>query len=100
MICSGSIGSCEEALKAFEEDRPHILRMDVGLPGMSGIEGAHEVKARHPFVDILMLTIYDDDEKIFHSICVGAAGYIFKNSGPDAVVKAIQEIQTGAPMSA
>jgi DNA-binding NarL/FixJ family response regulator len=74
--------------------------MDIGLPGMSGIQGAKEVRARHPFVDILMLTIYDDDEKIFQSICAGAAGYILKNSDPEMVVKAIQEIQTGAPMSA
>src|SRR5512144_2089075 len=100
MICSGAFESCEEALASFAREVPHVVLMDIGLPGMSGIEGARAVKALHPFIDILMLTVYDDDEKIFQSICAGAAGYILKNADPSVLITAITEIQTGAPMSA
>lgn len=98
--CNGAFASCEEALEAFRDDVPHVLLMDIGLPGMSGIDGARAIKSRYPFVDILMITIYDDDEKIFQSICAGASGYILKNADPSELINAIKEIQTGAPMSA
>lgn len=100
MTSCGEYGSCEEALAAFSQKPPHVVLMDIGLPGMSGIEGARIIKERFPFVDILMLTVYDDDEKIFRSICAGASGYILKNSEPSEIVQAVSEIQTGAPMSA
>ncbi len=100
MSCTGQYGSCEDALKAFAHDVPHVVLMDIGLPGMSGIDGARVIRAGYPFVDILMLTVYDDDEKIFHSICAGASGYVLKNSEPGQIIRAISEIQTGAPMSA
>ena len=100
MTARGAYGSCEEALEAFSRKAPHVVLMDIGLPGMSGIEGARIIKERFPFVDILMLTVYDDDEKIFRSICAGASGYILKNSEPSEIVQAVSEIQTGAPMSA
>jgi DNA-binding NarL/FixJ family response regulator len=100
MSCIGAFGMCESALESFVREVPHVLLMDIGLPGMSGIDGARLVKARYPFVDILMLTVYDDDEKIFQSICAGASGYILKNADPTELINAILEIQTGAPMSA
>ena len=100
MYCSGRFGTCESALESFARSTPHVILMDIGLPGMSGIEGTTIIKGRYPFIDILMLTVYDDDEKIFRSICAGASGYVLKNSEPADLIRAISEIQTGAPMSA
>jgi len=100
MMITGDYSCCEDALKDFEKNLPHILLTDIGLPGMDGIEGARLLKERHPFVDILMITVYDDDEKIFKSICAGASGYVLKNADPAELINAIKEIQTGAPMSA
>jgi DNA-binding NarL/FixJ family response regulator len=74
--------------------------MDIGLPGMSGIDGVKAVKARFPDVDILMHTVFDDDEKIFQSILAGASGYVLKNAEAEELIRAIREIRVGAPMSA
>jgi len=100
LACLGQFRTCESALEAFEKKPPRVALMDIGLPGMSGIEGARKIKERFPLVDILMLTVYDDDEKIFQSICAGASGYVLKNSEPAELIRAILEIQTGAPMTA
>jgi DNA-binding NarL/FixJ family response regulator len=87
-------------MESFKEGAPQVILMDIGLPGMSGIEGARLIKSAYPSVDILMLTVYDDDDKIFRSICSGASGYVLKNSDPTELIRAIQGIRTGAPMSA
>lgn len=91
---------CEQLLKNLDSLSVDVLLMDIGLPGMSGIEGVRQVKARRPEIDILMHTVYDDDDKIFQSICAGASGYVLKNAEPDELIKAIHEISVGAPMSA
>jgi len=98
--CIGSYPTCEDALDDLEEHQPHVLLMDIGLPGMSGIEGTREIKSRWPSIDILMQTVYDDDERIFDSICAGASGYVLKNAEPGQLIQAIREIRDGAPMSA
>ncbi len=98
--CVGSYPTCEDALDDLEEHQPHVLLMDIGLPGMSGIEGTREIKTRWPSIDILMQTVYDDDERIFDSICAGASGYVLKNVEPGQLIQAIREIRDGAPMSA
>jgi len=74
--------------------------MDIGLPGMSGIEGVKIVKSKFPTIDVLMHTVYDDDDKIFQSICAGASGYVLKNAESAELIRAIKEIRIGAPMSA
>jgi len=99
MECVGQFSSCEDALDAFSRILPHILLMDIGLPGMSGIEGTRIVKQRHPLVEIVMITVYDDDEKIFQSILAGASGYLLKNAEPQEIIEAIKQIKSGAPMS-
>lgn len=100
MRCIGSFQSCETAIAHLERLRPHVLLMDIGLPGMSGIEGTREIKARWPSIDILMQTVYDDDGRILDSICAGASGYVLKNAEPGQLVQAVREIREGAPMSA
>ncbi len=98
--CVGAYNSVESALKDLDHNVPEVLLMDIGLPGMSGIEGVKIVKARFPAIDVLMHTVYDDDDKIFQSICAGASGYVLKNAESTELLRAIKEISVGAPMSA
>jgi DNA-binding NarL/FixJ family response regulator len=98
--CIGSYNSCESAIEALKEKVPQVLLMDIGLPGMSGIEGVKLIKSRHPSIDVVMHTVYDDDDKIFQSICAGASGYVLKNAESAELIRAIRETSVGAPMSA
>lgn len=100
LSCIGAYGSCEALLEQMAGTLPDVVLMDIGLPGMSGIDGVRLLKARYPALDILMHTVYDDDEKIFESILAGASGYVLKNVESDELVRAIREIRVGAPMSA
>src|SRR5438874_12856520 len=72
---TGRFASVEQALDSLDADPPHVLLMDIGLPGMSGIEGVTEVRWRRPHIQILMLTVYGDDQHVFEAICAGACGY-------------------------
>jgi DNA-binding NarL/FixJ family response regulator len=74
--CVGSYRSMEEALDKLKHHQPHLLLSDIGLPGMSGIEGVAILKELYPDLLILMLTVYDDDERIFDAMCAGASGYL------------------------
>jgi DNA-binding NarL/FixJ family response regulator len=95
----GAFGSVEEALQVLDDILPDVLIMDIGLPGMSGIDGLKIIKSSYPSMDILMLSVFEDEEKVFQSICGGASGYVLKNIKPEELVKAIKGIRTGAPMS-
>ena len=79
--CTGSYRSMEEALEKLHR-RPDAALVDIGLPGMSGIDGIRLLRARYPDLLILMLTIYDDDERIFDAMCAGATGYLLKKTPP------------------
>jgi DNA-binding NarL/FixJ family response regulator len=99
--CVGSYGDCEDFLGSVEKVRPSVVLMDIGLPGMSGIEGVQKMKARFPNIEVLMLTVFEDDKRIFDSLCAGASGYLLKKTAPAKILEAIQEIhEGGAPMSA
>jgi DNA-binding NarL/FixJ family response regulator len=101
LTCTGSFGTCEEALACLADDRPDVILMDINLPGMSGIEGVRRIKALYPGVEILMQTVYSDDDNIFRSICAGASGYLLKRTPREALVNAIREVHAGgAPMNA
>jgi DNA-binding NarL/FixJ family response regulator len=96
----GSFGSMEEALARIFWDRPDVALLDIELPGMSGIEGVRRLKTREPALQILMLTIYGDDEHVFEAICAGASGYLLKDTPPVKLLEAIHELRAGgAPMS-
>ena len=98
--CVGTFGSVEEALRSMGSDVPDVLLLDINLPGMPGSEGARVLHERYPSLQILMLTIYDEDEKIFESICNGACGYLLKRTPPAELLEAIRDVhQGGAPMS-
>jgi DNA-binding NarL/FixJ family response regulator len=98
--CAGSYRSMREALDRIGAETPDIILTDIGLPGISGIEGARILRERLPSVPILALTIYDNDEKIFAALCAGASGYLLKNTPPAKLLESLTEaVNGGAPMS-
>jgi len=98
--CTGSYRSMEEALDKLKHHQPHLLLSDIGLPGMSGIKGVAILKERYPDLLILMLTVYDDDERIFDAMCAGASGYLLKKTPPARLLDSLREVVSGgAPMS-
>jgi DNA-binding NarL/FixJ family response regulator len=98
--CVGAFGNCDRLIANISETMPDVILMDIEMPGIDGIEAVKILKPRFPDVKILMETIFEDDEKVFDSICNGAEGYILKNTPPVQILEAIQEIyEGGAPMT-
>ena len=98
--CTGSFRSMEDALHRIDADLPDIVLCDIGLPGMNGIEGMRILKERHPNLLLLMLTVYDDDERIFDALCAGACGYLLKKTPPARLLESLKEaVAGGSPMS-
>lgn len=98
--CVAAWTSCEEMLTELREVRPGVLLMDIGLPGMSGIEGVRRAKAQVPDLNILILTVYDENDLVFEALCAGACGYLVKKTPPARLLEAIQEAHGGgSPMS-
>ncbi len=97
--CVGDFKSYEEALN-YLSSPPDVLLSDIGLPGMSGVEGVKLFREKFPSSAVIMLTVYSDDDKIFQSICNGASGYVLKKEPPAKILDAIKEVHSGgAPMS-
>jgi len=100
--CSNAFGSGEAALEFIESEElvPDIILLDIGLPGMSGIELIPELKKLSPSSKIIIITIHDDDENVFNAICAGASGYLFKDLSSEEIVTSISEVMNGgAPMN-
>lgn len=98
--CVGAFRSVEEALRSLGRELPDVLLLDINLPGIPGSEGARLLHETYPSLQILMLTIYDEDEHIFESMCNGASGYLLKRTPPGELLSAIRDVcQGGAPMS-
>jgi DNA-binding NarL/FixJ family response regulator len=98
--CSGSYRSMEEALDKIAADLPDVVLMDIGLPGMSGIDGTRRLKERFPQLVLLVHSVYDDDERIFDALCAGASGYLLKKTPPARLLEGLQEAaKGGAPMT-
>jgi DNA-binding NarL/FixJ family response regulator len=98
--CTGVYASMEEALEKIPGNLPDLVLSDIGLPGMDGIKGITILKERYPDLLILMLTVYDDNERIFDALCAGACGYLLKKTPWEKVVEALKEaVEGGSPMS-
>jgi DNA-binding NarL/FixJ family response regulator len=98
--CTGSYRSMEEAFEKIKGQVPDVVLCDIGLPGMSGIDGIGILKERYPELQLLMLTVYDDDDRIFDALCAGACGYLLKRTAPARLLECLKEAVTGgAPMS-
>lgn len=100
-VCNCSFGSVEELLRNLDDgNAPHVLIMDLGLPGMSGTEGIKIVKEKFPEIDIVVFSIYNEPKKIFDSLCSGATGYLLKNTPLDEIKEGIELLaKGGSPMS-
>jgi DNA-binding NarL/FixJ family response regulator len=98
--CVCACSTAEEALKVVPKHRPEIVLMDIQLPGLSGIECTAQLKQLLPQVHIIMVTVYEDTERIFKALRAGACGYLLKRCTPEEVISAVREVrQGGAPMS-
>ena len=98
--CTGAFRSMEEALAKINSELPDVALCDIGLPGMSGIEGMRLLKEKYPQLLLLMLTVYDDDERIFDALCAGACGYLLKKTPPVRLLEGLKEaVAGGSPMS-
>jgi len=98
--CTGAFPNCNNLLKNISQAKPDVILMDIEMPGINGIEAVAMIKEEFPDMKILMETIFDDDEKIFNSICAGAEGYILKHTSPAEIMEAIKEIyEGGSPMT-
>lgn len=95
MCILGAFGSCEEAFESEEINQIDLLIMDIGLPGMSGVEGVSYVREHHPDINVIMATVFDDDEHIFDALKAGAVGYLMKKVTPDQLVEAIRDAHSG-----
>lgn len=98
--CTNAFRSMEETLELIARDLPHVALVDIGLPGMSGIEGMAILKDRYPELVMLMLSVYDDDDRIFDALCAGACGYLLKNTPPARLLTSLEDaVMGGSPMS-
>jgi DNA-binding NarL/FixJ family response regulator len=101
MQCTHAFESCEDALiKLGQEVLPELILLDINLPGMNGIQGIEKIKLISPETHIVILTVYDDNDKVFDALCAGASGYLLKDSAPEKIIDSIEEaLVGGAPMS-
>ena len=100
IACVGVCASAEEALPVITEKQPDVVLMDIKLPGMSGIQCVAEIKKSFPAMQVIMVTVYEDSERIFRALKAGASGYMIKSDSPDQLLEAIRDVyKGGAPMS-
>jgi DNA-binding NarL/FixJ family response regulator len=101
MSCDVTFGNCEDLLGALRAGpAPDVVLMDINLPGMSGLDGIREAKAVAPELAVVVLTVFDDNEKIFAAICAGADGYLLKSTPPSKLLESLGDIvEGGAPMN-
>ena len=91
----GSAMSGESALEEVERTKPEVILCDLGLPQMSGIEVTRQVKAKYPEIEILIFTIFDEQEKVIEAITAGAAGYLLKGAPVEKIVEGIVDVKAG-----
>lgn len=98
--CAGAWRTCEEMLARLPAARPDVLLLDIGLPGMSGVDGARRAREICAELPILMLTVHEDNDLVLEALCAGACGYLVKKTPPARLLEAIREAHAGdSPMS-
>ena len=101
MQCNHQFSNAEDAFDALQAGAvPDVVLLDVGLPGLNGLDAIKQIKALSPTTRIIMLTVFDDHDKVFKAVCAGASGYLLKPSNTASIVRSIKEaISGGAPMT-
>ena len=98
--CFEALENCNDLVFDLEKSQPDVVLMDIEMPGMNGIEAVKIIKQKFPQVQILMQTIFHDDDNIFNAICAGASGYILKTTSPEGYIEAIKDVYNGgSPMT-
>lgn len=96
----GVFHNCKNVVKNVQLLQPDVVLMDIDMPVENGLQGLRKLRAEGSEVNVLMLTVFDDNDRVFQSICFGASGYILKNTSPEKMIEAIHEAHTGgAPMT-
>ncbi|MBG8554221.1 response regulator [Hymenobacter guriensis] len=97
---AGALGNCTQTETDISRLRPDVVLMDIDMPGMTGIEGLRRIKSVSPGVSVVMLTVFEDNDRVFDAICAGADGYLLKKTPPVKLLDAISEVRAGgAPMT-
>ncbi len=91
----GTSMSGEDALEGIEDTKPEVILLDLGLPQMSGIDVTREVKKKHPEIEVLIFTIFDEEDKVLEAIGAGASGYLLKGMEAEKIVEAIRDVHDG-----
>ena len=100
MTCVVALNNLMNVVSDLNKAKPDIVLMDIGLPNISGIEGVRTVKSNFPHIQVLMFTVFEDDDKIFDAIRAGASGYLLKKTPPEEIISCVQELfEGGAPMT-
>jgi DNA-binding NarL/FixJ family response regulator len=100
MYCTGAFPDANKLVRNMEMANPDVVMMDINMPGLSGIEAVLMIKEKFPQVQILMQTVFEDNDKIFAAICAGASGYMLKKTAPQKMLEAVRETWLGgAPMT-
>ncbi|MBK7107245.1 MAG: response regulator transcription factor [Ignavibacteriae bacterium] len=101
MKCSHIFTMCEDSVKEnYQNELPDVILLDIGLPGINGIKCIEKIKNISDEIYIIILTVYDDNEKLFDALCAGASGYLLKDSSPEKIIASIKEVLLGgAPMN-
>ena len=92
---AGSFSNAARLILKIEQSKPDVVLMDINMPGLSGIEAVAQIHQQYPSIKIMMQTIFEEDDKVFASLCAGASGYILKNTPPERVLQAIREVAEG-----
>lgn len=101
LACAGAFADANKLIRNMEMANPDVVLMDIDMPGISGIEAVQIIKEKFPDIQILMQTVFDENDKIFAAICSGASGYMLKKTSPQKMIEAIYETHNGgAPMTA
>jgi len=98
--CSDAFENCNDLAFQLKKSLPDVVLMDIEMPGMNGIEAVKIIKQQFPHLQILMQTVFHDDDNIFNAVCAGASGYILKTTSPEGYIEAIKDVYAGgSPMT-
>ena len=99
-LLTGAYSNALEVLSIVRRNKPDVVLMDIQMPGLSGIEATRLIKQHYPEVRVLVQTMFDDNERIFAAICMGASGYILKSTPADKILESITDVHNGgSPMT-